>query len=148
MLQRRIIDDEIDDLGADVEMIHQRGRLGRRSKACDRLSRRLEAVQKLAELGLHSVDVASEGAKALSLVEPQPCLDGQCFADRGPDLPGTASKLSDAAQRTAMGGDALRLDQFHPMCGEEADQGTDRMIGKMLVIDRVEQGLLDDIDEI
>src|SRR3954452_24342288 len=111
-------------------MIHHRRRLGRCPKACDRSSRRLEALQEPAKLGLNPVDVASEGAKALRLVEPEARLQGQRFADRAPDFPGPTAKLGDAPQRVAMGRNALGLDQLHTMSREEANKGPDRMIGK------------------
>ena len=61
---------------------------------------------------------------------------------------GAAFKLRHASQRTAVTAHRQRLDQFHAQPLEERHERLDRVIIQMLVVNRVEQRLLEHIDQV
>ena len=148
LFQGAVVDDEVDDVGAEAEVMHQGRRLGRRPVAGDGLSRCLEAADQRPQFILEDADALGETLPRRGMAEPQLVLQRDQPGHRIANRARPAGVLGDGAQGPPVTVDPEAFDHLHAGPGEEGTKRLHRVIGQMLVIDGVEQGLAVDVDQI
>ena len=148
LLERAVVDDEIDQLGRDAQVIEKGGRLGGSAEARDALALALELSEQAGQLAAHPGDARTERLERARVTQLQLALAGDQGRHRGAHLARAAGKLHDATQRSAVTVHAQGLDQLQAARGEERHQGLDGVVVEVLVVDRVEKGLLENVDQV
>ena len=129
-------------------MIHQRCGLGRSTESGDGLPLGLQLLQQRRQFRLHRINAGGIRLKRFGPVQPDFFLKRDKIGDRRIFVVGAARQSRDPAQAAAMAIDTLGVDQAHSVRFKKPRERLNRMIGEMLVVNRVEKGFFKDIDKI